>query len=1345
MKMKKLLAGVLAGAMAVSAVTFTSITLSAADDPNEVVLYQYEAGVMNDFIIDKSYLSQAENSISISLEGENGTWFNAQTVGSPWGGPGGGNPVVFSKADDETNFTVAKETGIKIYSILEGGYTKVNKITVTIDDASPVTVYDILTAPAGAVYNNDGDTFRVTADMLAKANITAKNIKACKFNVKIEAVDSGAEFNSYLVDEKDAPSWFTGIFGGTKPSSAETYSFCVPEKTSVWNNDTHQNEDGPETTTGEYSVLDKGFYIQFKNMTVSKIFITTPTIASTYEDATVIIENKDIVLNQYAWTGEHYSGEHLFTVDGHNAANFGGLGIDNLTVKFNIDSITNSNGQEIAPENVDFSIQLMPDWINSQWFNPTFEYDAATKEVSLTVNIKNMLAEKDPYTTLESISLLAKVHQDNTDSSVTIKIGKKINSVSEIILNKETLTVEKGKTAQLEATVLPENATDPTVTWTSSNTEVATVDEATGEITALSEGTTTITAAAGEQTAVCEVTVASVSLTDLALKVGDEAAAPEAVIKPEDIEILWSTDDEEGNVITIDEATGKVTPVASGTANVTATIKGTEISASCKVTVTNPLTKINLDAMNIVKGAEDSEITYTTVPAKPDAFTATFESSDTAVFTVVENSGKFYVHAVEVGEADLIAKVDAKEVGRCTVKVTDKLVPAESVELDKTALELKVGDTDVLKATVSPADSTDKIVWTSDKPDIASVENGTVTANAAGTATITAAAGEKTATCTVTVNEKTIAITSVSLDKTEATVVEGETVELTATVKPDTATEDKTVTWTSSDETIATVKDGLVTAVSEGKATITAAAGTKSASCEITVTKKAEDTKPDDTKPEEPKPEEPGETFTTYELNEAERAMLSDPKTTFVIKYNSPNGWNDIGFGASTADGGWASASLPAQQGEGTLTVTVEELIPQMKVSSLEGVSYFKVEGYNGTVFTSVEVKASTGEEPGPDDGKEVVLFEGEGKENVDIKINTIKKYKDSAIITVKFTTAAAEPEGQTLDDCNFGSLAASNNTGAGGWWSQPVDAAYWNKTSSEGINAWGDTGTFKTTVADYVKNLQDCENISEIATAWACPWNGTVINKVTIEGELAGGTTPPDDTTTGTDSPAPTPTPGGSGSFTVPGTAETTAPDTTTPPAAEGSVTPETTQLVNGDSTVKVEFAAGSVKTGAVLDVKKGAETATSATYDITLKLANAAIQPDGTLTITISVPANLLGADNYYVYRAETDGSYTDMMAAYADGKVTFKTGHLSEYVISTVKLTDTGIADGSSSDSAQNPDEGIVNTGNADSDPTGENTGSTDGGKNDDKNVATGAALALVPAAAAAAAVIIFKKRK
>ena len=259
----------------------------------------------------------------------------------------------------------------------------------------------------------------------------------------------------------------------------------------------------------------------------------------------------------------------------------------------------------------------------------------------------------------------------------------------------------------------------------------------------------------------------------------------------------------------------------------------------------------------------------------------------------------------------------------------------------------------------------------------------------------------------------------------------------------------------------------------------------------------------------------------------------------------------------------------------------------------------------------------------------------------------------------------------------------------------------------------------------------------------------GSAAEEITWIATADGGDTPdvPDDTTTGTDSPAPTPTPGGSGSFTVPGTAETTAPDTTTPPAAEGSVTPETTQLVNGDSTVKVEFAAGSVKTGAVLDVKKGTETATSATFDITLRLANAAIQPDGTLTITISVPANLLGADNYYVYRAETDGSYTDMMAAYADGKVTFKTGHLSEYVISTVKLTDTGIADGdvSSSDSVQNPDEGIVNTGNVDGVPADGNTGSTDGGKNDDKNVATGAALALVPAAAAAAAVIISKKRK
>ena len=80
-----------------------------------------------------------------------------------------------------------------------------------------------------------------------------------------------------------------------------------------------------------------------------------------------------------------------------------------------------------------------------------------------------------------------------------------------------------------------------------------------------------------------------------------------------------------------------------------------------------------------------------------------------------------------------------------------------------------------------------------------------------------------------------IAVEGITLDKTTATVEEGATVTLTATVTPDTAT-DKTVTWSTSDETIATVSGGVVTGVKAGEVTITAKAGDKSATCTVTVT-----------------------------------------------------------------------------------------------------------------------------------------------------------------------------------------------------------------------------------------------------------------------------------------------------------------------------------------------------------------------------------------------------------------------------------------------------------------------------------------------------------------------------
>ena len=168
-------------------------------------------------------------------------------------------------------------------------------------------------------------------------------------------------------------------------------------------------------------------------------------------------------------------------------------------------------------------------------------------------------------------------------------------------------------------------------------------------------------------------------------------------------------------------------------------------------------------------------------------------------------------------------------------------VAVSGVSLSKTSLSLVEGGSETLAATVSPDNATNKAVsWRSSDASTASVDNnGKVTAVKVGSATITVTTtdGSKTATCSVTVTAKTVSVTEVSLDKTELEITEGESAQLSATVKPDDAS-DKSVEWTSSDTKVATVDaNGKVSAVTQGSATITVktADGGKTASCEITV------------------------------------------------------------------------------------------------------------------------------------------------------------------------------------------------------------------------------------------------------------------------------------------------------------------------------------------------------------------------------------------------------------------------------------------------------------------------------------------------------------------------------
>lgn len=183
----------------------------------------------------------------------------------------------------------------------------------------------------------------------------------------------------------------------------------------------------------------------------------------------------------------------------------------------------------------------------------------------------------------------------------------------------------------------------------------------------------------------------------------------------------------------------------------------------------------------------------------------------------------------------------------CNKNEDDDLAAAPDIALNKSSLILEKGKGERLIASFTPADTPNQgHTWSSSAPDIATVdETGMVSGVGLGESTITVTAlnGKKTAKCQVRVTDKIINVTGVSLSETEETLVAGDNLQLEAIIVPSTAT-DKTVTWESSDNKVASVDgQGVVTAITEGETTITATTndGDKTASCKITVRAKGVD------------------------------------------------------------------------------------------------------------------------------------------------------------------------------------------------------------------------------------------------------------------------------------------------------------------------------------------------------------------------------------------------------------------------------------------------------------------------------------------------------------------------
>lgn len=162
-------------------------------------------------------------------------------------------------------------------------------------------------------------------------------------------------------------------------------------------------------------------------------------------------------------------------------------------------------------------------------------------------------------------------------------------------------------------------------------------------------------------------------------------------------------------------------------------------------------------------------------------------------------------------------------------------IPCTGISLDEDSISFSDNTPQTLTATLQPSDTTDEVVWSTSNASIATVVNGIVTPHANGNCTITATCGDYSATCAVSVSmSQDIPCTSISLNKSTLSFgIIGSSQTLVATPEPTDTTD--AVVWTTSDASIATVVNGVVTSVANGNATITVTCGEQTATCTVTV------------------------------------------------------------------------------------------------------------------------------------------------------------------------------------------------------------------------------------------------------------------------------------------------------------------------------------------------------------------------------------------------------------------------------------------------------------------------------------------------------------------------------
>ena len=403
-----------------------------------------------------------------------------------------------------------------------------------------------------------------------------------------------------------------------------------------------------------------------------------------------------------------------------------------------------------------------------------------------------------------------------------------------------------GEKIQLTATVFPENATDKSIVWSSSNKIVASVDN-NGIVTANSEGNVTITATNSVgQTDEIELIVIPTLAEHISLMPNNvtlqalESIDLIATISPATTtnkSVIWTSSNE--SVAVVDDNGHVIAKSVGQTTIMATTIDGSNLTAEAVVIVEPTLAEnitIIYEGNKSLMVGQKAQLSALIYPETATDKSIIWNVQDSNVLNIDANG---LVTAISVGESWVSATNSAGHVDYVNFTVVPTMV--SSISLDRSSVSLKVGEMTRLTAFVYPDDATDKTLeWMSEDESIAMVDNeGNVLAKSLGSVVVAAIATDGSgvsASCDITVVPtpvESVAITS----EGSTTIKVGETVQLYALVSPETAT-DKSVVWQSIDQSIATIdNNGLVTAQSVGTTMITATSGEKTAEITITVDK----------------------------------------------------------------------------------------------------------------------------------------------------------------------------------------------------------------------------------------------------------------------------------------------------------------------------------------------------------------------------------------------------------------------------------------------------------------------------------------------------------------------------